>query len=163
MTSNYEHLCNFPEQIPAGPDDCTGTAHMARFLRGYVGDGRDLWTQARQFWGPEGIAPISNYELVSIGLGDLLTPKVWSKIHRPNARDLSVTMLSQGSVDDAWKATDKSDLPKEFESLFDFKMAMITLEGAFHKVMPWNFSFKTVFIFVYSIDFGETDLSALPT
>ncbi len=159
MTSTYEHLCNFPEQIPAGPDDCTGIVHMARFLRGYVGDGQDLWIQARQYLGPEGMAPICNYEIVSMGLGDLLTPKVWAKIHKPNARDLSIMMLSQGSVSNAWKDSDKSDAPKEFESLFDFKMAMLTLEGAIHKVMPWNFAFKSVYIFVVSVDFGESDLS----
>jgi hypothetical protein len=159
MTSTYEHLCNFPEQIPAGPDDCTGIVHMARFLRGYVGDGQDLWIQARQFLGADGIAPICNYEVVSMGLGDLLTPKVWAKIHKPNARDLSIMMLSQGSVTNAWKDSDKSDTPKEFETLFDFKMAMLTMEGAIHKVMPWNFAFKTVYIFVVSVDFGESDLS----
>ncbi len=59
-----------------GTVDCTGIVHMARFLRGYVGDGKDLWIHARQFLGPEGIAPICNYEVVSMGLGDLLTPKV---------------------------------------------------------------------------------------
>ena len=149
MTSTYEHLCNFPEQIPAGPDDCTGIVHMARFLRGYVGDGQDLWIQARQYLGPEGMAPICNYEIVSMGLGDLLTPKVWAKIHKPNARDLSIMMLSQGSVSNAWKDSDKTDAPKEFESLFDFKMAMLT----------WNFAFKSVYIFVVSVDFGESDLS----
>ena len=159
MTSTYEHLCNFPEQIPAGPDDCTGIVHMARLLRGYVGDGQDLWIQARQFLGADGMAPICNYEVVSMGLGDLLTPKVWAKIHKPNARDLSIMMLSQGSVTNAWKDSDKSDAPKEFETLFDFKMAMLTMEGAIHKVMPWNFAFKTVYIFVVSVDFGESDLS----
>ena len=158
MSSTFENLQNFPEQIPAGPDDCTGHVHMARFLRGYVGDGQDLWVQSRNFWGPEGIEPICNYEVVSMGLGELLTPKVWAKIHRPNARDLSVSMLSQGSVEDAWKTSDKSDSPKPFESLFDFKMAMVSLEGAIHKVMPWNFAFKTIYIFVVSVDFGETDL-----
>jgi hypothetical protein len=68
-------------------------------------------------------------------------------------------MLSQGSVTNAWKDSDKSDAPKEFETLFDFKMAMLTMEGAIHKVMPWNFAFKTVYIFVVSVDFGESDLS----
>jgi hypothetical protein len=163
MTTTFESLQNFPEQIPAGPDDCTGHVHMARFLRGYVGDGQDLWVQARQIWGPEGIDPICNYEVVSMGLGDLLTPKVWAKIHQPNARDLSITMLSPGSVQDAWKTLDKSDTPKEFENIMDFKLAMLSLEGAYHKVMPWNFSFKTIYIFMASMDFGESDLAGSPT
>jgi hypothetical protein len=159
MTSNFEHLQNFPENIPAGSDDCTGHVHMARFLRGYVGDGQDLWVQARKFWGPEGIPPICNYEVVSMGLGDLLSHKVWEKIHRPNARDLSIAMLSQGSVEGAWKNSEKSETPKDFESLFDFKMAMVTMEGAMHKVMPWNFAFKTIYIYVVSVDFGESELA----
>jgi hypothetical protein len=33
-------------------------------------------------------------------------------------------------VTNAWKDSDKSDAPKEFETLFDFKMAMLTMEGA---------------------------------
>ena len=45
-----------------------------------------IWIQARTFWDVEGIDPISNYEVVSIGLGDLLTPKVWQCIHSPKAR-----------------------------------------------------------------------------
>jgi hypothetical protein len=163
MAANYENLLNFPETIPAGIDDCTGLVHMARFLRGYVGDGQDLWLQGRKILGAEGIAPICNYEVVSMGLGDLLSPKVWAKIHKPNARDLSITMLSQGSVEEAWKNPDKSDTPKEFDSLFDLKMAMVTLEGAMHKVMPWNFSYKTIYIFMVSVDFGETDLAGCDT
>jgi hypothetical protein len=76
MGANYENLLNFPENIPAGIDDCTGLVHMARFLRGYVGDGQDLWVQGRKILGADGIAPVCNYEVVSMGLGDLLSPKV---------------------------------------------------------------------------------------
>ena len=64
-------------------------------------------------------------------------------------------MLSQGSVTNAWKNSDKS----EFKTLFDFKMAMLTLQGAIHKVMPWNYTFQTVYIFLVSVDFGESILS----
>ncbi len=49
--SSHENLLNFPETIPAGIDDCTGLVHMARFLRGYVGDGQDLWLQGRKILG----------------------------------------------------------------------------------------------------------------
>ncbi len=58
---------------------------------------------------------------------------------------------------------DKSDTPKEFDSLFDLKMAMVTLEGAMHKVMPWNFAYKTIYIFMVSVDFGESDLAGCDT
>jgi hypothetical protein len=76
LSANFEQVQNFPEKIEGGVDDCLGKVHPARFLRGFVGDSQNLWKQAREEWGVEGIDPISNYEVVSIGLGDLLTPAV---------------------------------------------------------------------------------------
>jgi hypothetical protein len=108
--------------------------------------------------GVDGIEPIANYEVVSIGLGDLLTPVVWSELHKPNSRKLSIRLLSTKSVEEAWKASDKSDPPKEFETIQEFKIAMGTLDGAFQKVMPLNMSFKTLHNFLISTNFGEADL-----
>ena len=159
MTANFEAVQNFPDQVQAGPDDCLGIVHKARFHRGYVGDAQEIWLQAREDWGPDGIDPIANYEVVSIGLGDLLTHNVWAKIHKPNARDLSITMLSQGSVEEAWKNPDKSESPKEFGTLAELKQAVASLEAAMHKVMPWNFAFTAVQLFLISIDFGDSELS----
>jgi hypothetical protein len=158
LSANFEQVQNFPEKIEGGVDNCLGKVHPARFLRGFVGDSQNLWKQAREEWGVEGIDPISNYEVVSIGLGDLLTPAVWNEIHKPNSRRLSVRMLSTKSVEEAWKLGDKSDTLKEFETLQEFKMAVATLDGAFQKVMPWNLAFKTLSIFLVSINFGESDL-----
>jgi hypothetical protein len=158
LSTNFEQVQNFPERIDKGEDDCTGKVHPARFLRGFVGDSQDLWKQAREVWGIEGIDPISNYEVASIGLGDLLTPSVWNEIHKPNSRRLSVRMLSTKSVEEAWKTGEKLDSLKEFETLQEFKMAMATLDGIFHKVMPWNMAFKTLSIFLTSTNFGESDL-----
>jgi hypothetical protein len=159
LSANYEQVASFPEKVEGGEDWCTGKAHPTRFLRGYVGDSQELWKQAREEWGVEGIDPISNYEVVSIGLGDLLTPTVWNEVHKPNSRKLTVRMLSTKSVEEAWKAGDKSDSPKEFESLQELKMALATLDGVYQKVMPWNMAFKTLHTFLISINFGESDLS----
>jgi hypothetical protein len=38
-------------------------------------------------------------------------------------------------------------------------LALTTLEGGFHRVMPWNFSFKALNFFLVSINFGESELS----
>jgi hypothetical protein len=160
LSTNFEQVQNFPEKVEEGMDDCLGKVHSARFLRGYVGDSQTLWKQARDVWGVEGIDPISNYEVVSTGLGDLLTPAVWNEIHKPNSRRLSVRMLSTKSVEDAWKSGDKSDSLKDFETLQEFKMAVATLDGAFQKVMPWNLAFKTLSNFLISTNFGESDLPA---
>jgi hypothetical protein len=66
-------------------------------------------------------------------------------------------MLSTKSVEEAWKAGDKPDSLKEFESIQEFKMAMAKLDGAYQKVMPWNLAFKTLHNFLILTNFGELD------
>jgi hypothetical protein len=159
MAATFDQLQSFPAQVEAGPDDCLGLVHVARFLRGYVGDPQELWVQARKFLGSEGLDPITNYEVVSVGLGELLTPEVWSEIHKPSSRNLSIRLLSTKSVELAWKTKDQKDSPKEFESLLEFKMAAATLDAVIQRVMPWNMAFKTVYLFLVSNDFGEIELA----
>ncbi len=138
LTSNFEQVQNFPEKVEEGL----------------------FWTIARGKPTRPGIDPISNYEVVSIGLQDLLTPVAWSELHKPNSRRLSVRMLSSNSVDDTWRGGGESDTWKDFESMQEFRVAMATLDGAFQKVMPWNMAFKTLYTFMVSINFGESDLSS---
>lgn len=142
MAANYEQVANFPVRVEAGSDDCTGIVHRARFFRGFVGDAQKLWQQARDDIGLDGYDPIGNYEVVSMGLGDLLTPKVWAEVHKPNSRELSIRMLSKGSVELAWRGAEKAEPLKDFDNLLDFKKATATLEAAIHRVMTWNYSFK---------------------
>jgi hypothetical protein len=158
LSANFEQVQSFPTQVEKGEDHCLGKAHSARFLRGYAGDSQELWKQAREVWGSNGIDPIGNYEVGSIGFGDQLTHKVWAELHKPNSRLLSVRLLSNKSVEDSWKAGEKTDSPREFETLNEFKVAMACLEGGFHKVMPWNFSFKALNFFLVSINYGESEL-----
>jgi len=159
MAQNVELLQNFPVQVEQGPDDCFGKVHKARFLRGFVGDAQVIWTQARSELGVDGHEPIGNYEMVSLGVGDLLTPKVWEEIHKPGSMLLSSRMLSRKSADDAWKGGDKSDALKEFENLQELKMGLVTLDCAIQRVMPWNMAFKTLLIFLQTNDFGACELS----
>jgi hypothetical protein len=112
MSANYDLISQFPVRVKAGEDDCTGLAHNARFLRRYVADSQELWLQARKHLGCDGFHPIGNYEVVTLGIGDLITPKAWGEIHRPNSRHLSIRMLSQKLVDESWRLSDKSESPK---------------------------------------------------
>ena len=158
MAATVEMLQNFPVQVEGGEDNCFGEVHKSRFLRGFVGDSQSLWDQARAHLGNEGLEPIANYEMVSLGVGDLLTPNSWGEIHKPGSMLLSCKMLSRKSVEEAWKLPDKLETPKEFENLHDLKMALLNLENAIHKVMPWNMSFKTLCNFLHSNDFGASEL-----
>jgi hypothetical protein len=80
-------------------------------------------------------------------------------LHRPNSRQLSIRLLSQKTVEEAWKQHEKAESPKEFETLQEFKVAIANLEGGFHRVMPWNLSFKALNFFLVLINFGEAELS----
>jgi hypothetical protein len=163
MAAHFEQIQNFPVKVAEGFDQCTGKVHEARFLRGFVGDARELWVQAREVLGMGGMDPISNYEVVSMGLGDNLTPAVWAELHSLNSRKLTIRMLSQASVQDSWRAADKADTPKEFVSLQELKVAMAALEGAIQRVTPWNAAFKTLSIFLTVNNFGESELAGRPT
>jgi hypothetical protein len=159
LARNYETVLNFPTQIEAGTDDCVGRAHSSRFIRGYVADHQELWIQARTTIGVDGLDPITNYELLSMGVGDLLTPPVWEELHKPNSRILSIRMLSTKSVELAWRHPDRSEALKDFESIQELKVAMATLDTAVLKIMPWNMAFKTLNLFLILNDFGASDLS----
>jgi hypothetical protein len=85
LSANFEQIQNFPSKVESGEDHCTGMAHSSRFLRGYVGDSQELWKQAREQWGPEGIDPVGNYKTGSLGFSDRLTHKTWAELHKPNS------------------------------------------------------------------------------
>ena len=42
LAENYETVKRFPVGVESGSDHCTGQAHAARFLRGYVGNSQEL-------------------------------------------------------------------------------------------------------------------------
>jgi hypothetical protein len=161
--SSTRHMQNFemasrPVKVETGFDECVGQVHSARFLRGYVSDPQDLWLQARTVMETGGLAPITNYELVSLGVGDLLTPGVWEEVHNPGSRLLTIQMLSPKSVEAALRFPDKLEAPKPFDNLNELKLAVATLDTAIQRVMPWNYSFRTLSLFLMSNDFGASEL-----
>ncbi len=158
LAANYENVRSFPVQVEAGVDQCTGQAHAARFLRGYVGNSQELWLQGRAAWGINGIDPLSHYETVSVGLNGLVSCKVWHEVHSPSSKALSIRLLTPEALRDAWNAGEKAAEQKEFTVLHDLVMAVVALDHVILKVMPWNHSFATVAIFLQSVQFGERDL-----
>ena len=154
LAENFETVKRFPVEVEAGQDSCTGQAHSAQFLRGYVGNSQELWLQARRVWGMAGIEPISNYETVSMGLNGLVPLRVWREIHTPSSKLLSVQMLTDSARKAVRQAADSAAEPGEFELLQELKMAVVTLDACMRKVMPWNSSFATIAIFLHSVDFG---------
>ena len=159
MAENFETVKRFPVEVEAGQDHCTGLAHSARFLRGYVGNSQELWLQARKVWGMAGIEPISNYETVSMGLNGLVPLKVWREVHMPSSKVLNIRMLTDAARKAGRQAAESGMEHGEFESIQELKMAVVTLDACMKKVMPWNSAFATIAIFLHSVDFGSNDLS----
>lgn len=156
MASNFEKLKKFPTKVPEGIDDCTGKVHEARFLRGYVGSSKDLWLQAREILPLEGREAVSNYDTGSIGITGKIGPQVWKEVHNPSSKDLSIRMLAPSASKSAWKSTDSGN--KDFSTMQELRIAVSTLDAAFHKVHPWNFSFKAISVFLQNMNFGENEL-----
>ena len=57
--------------------------HSSQFSRGYIGEPQKLWLEVRANMEIWGLTPITNYELVNQGVGDLLTAAVWEEFHNP--------------------------------------------------------------------------------
>ncbi len=83
MTANYEQQVNFPVMVEAGEGHCTGQDHSSCFLRGYFADAQEPWIQARKHLGGggDGLHPIGNYEVISLAIWDLITPRTWGELH----------------------------------------------------------------------------------
>jgi len=159
MAETYEELARTSVKVEAGTDNCISAMHASRFLRGFVGDSQELWRQGREVVGMDGFAPISHYETVSVGLSGLISSKAWAETHCPGSKQQSIRLFTPAAVQAAWNGTDRADLSKEFESVQEMRMGLTALEGAVHKVYPWNWSVKTILIFMTSVDFGQVELA----
>jgi len=158
MAATYEELARTDTVVEKGTDNCTGAVHSSRFLRGYVGDATEIWKQGRGVVGMDGYEPISHYETVTVGLSGLISAKGWAETHSPGSKQLSIRLFTPAAVQSAWHSVDRPDTSKEFESVLEMRMGLMALEGAIHKIYPWNWSVKTILIFMTSVDFGENEL-----
>ncbi len=160
LAANFEKIKKFPSKVQEGYDDCTGKAHESRFLRGYVASAKDLWLQAREVLQLEGLDPISNYDTGSIGITGKITPLAWKEIHNPSSKDLSIRMLSASATKSIWKGSKSDSNSKDFSTMHELRVAISTLDAAFHKVLPWNFSMKAITVFLQNINFGSNELNS---
>lgn len=159
LASNYEQVKTFPARVPEGVDDCTGTVHESRFLRGYLNNSQELWLQARRFLGLTGLPPVSHYETVSVGLQGLVTSQVWAECRNPSSKVLSIKMLAAESVKASRGAGLAASEAKDFATVREFKKSMLTLDCCIRRIYSWNWAFTTVLVFLNSVDFGEVEIA----
>jgi hypothetical protein len=159
LSKNLEKIKKFPKKIPAGEDNHADILHEARFLGGHTCGHTEIWLQARKQIGLTGLDPISRYDSECIGMSSHINNFVWSQLHNPGSREISIRMLSPHALKEARGASDKDEaaVKKDFEDVTEMVTAMNTLTHAVHCIHPWNFSVVTLDFFLNTVQYGERE------
>ena len=171
LARNVEELARAPTMVPAGLDDRKDQLHPARFLGGAGCSAQMLWLKARDIIGTEGVIPIGNYDLDSVGCGGCVTAKGWQEIHRPASTTLNLKYFHISNVGssgvcskrlqlaDGENAVEVGDSLKELTDLEEFKSALATAREAMAFALPWNFSVAAIQGFMYASNYCAKDLN----
>jgi hypothetical protein len=154
-----DKIKKFPKKIPAGEDNRADILHEARFLGGHTCGHTEIWLQARKQIGLTGLDPISRYDSECIGMSSHINNFVWSQLHNPGSREISIRMLSPHALKEARGASDKDEaaVKKDFDDITEMVTAMNTLTHAVHCIHPWNFSVVTLDFFLNTVQYGERE------
>jgi hypothetical protein len=174
MAKNLEMLRANPLYIPEGHDDRFSLLHDARFLAGAVASGVDLWRMAREVIPLEGYTPLANYDLDCIGLGGSVTAKGCLEAHNPGSTNICLKMFSPENLSTTAGAARKFTIAdddgavsvgehmKEITEMNALQHAMRVLCALTRLIMPWNLSYCAIDGFLYSTNYGFTELGNDP-
>jgi hypothetical protein len=171
LLMNAQQLERNPERVEAGWDDRKKLLHRARFLGGASCTAQQLWLEAREVLGPNGITAIGNYDLDSLGCGGCVTPKGWALLHDPSSSDLKLKLFYLPNVGGSALSTKRLKLEendsevnigenyKEIADMEGLKAALNTLREAMHCALPWNRSISAIVGFMTNTSFCSADLN----
>jgi hypothetical protein len=171
LTLNAQQLVANPVWVPAGADDRKNIHHKARFLGGTSCSAQSLWLQAREELGMNGVIPIGNYDLDSVGCGGCVTPRGWQVIHDPSSSELKLKLFHMPNVSSSSLASRKISLEdsgdsisvgdslKEIADMEALRSALNTLREAMHSALPWNRSVSALCGFMNNTNFCAAELA----
>jgi hypothetical protein len=173
LTMNAQQLVNNPIMVPAGKDDRKSVLHRARFLGGASCSAQVLWLQAREEIGLEGVTPIGNYDLDSIGCGGCVTPKAWLVIHNPASPELKLKLFHMANVGssllpnkrislDDGEGISIGDSLRDIADMEAFKSALNVAREAMASALPWNRSISALVSFFVNNNYCTSDLGTSP-
>ena len=174
LTMNAQQLLLNPVQVAAGQDDRKNIIHPARFLGGVNCSGQQMWLHARELIGLEGVVPIGNYDMDSIGFGGCVTLRGWLEIHKPSSVDLKLKLFYMPNVSSSALSTKKLDVEdgsgsisigdslKEIADLEGLRAALNAAREAMAFALPWNRSISAIHGFMSNSNFCKDDLSNNP-
>jgi hypothetical protein len=168
---NAQQLEKNPARIEAGYDDRKKVLHPARFLGGASCSAQQLWLQAREVLGPDGVIPLGNYDLDSVGCGGCVTPCGWATIHNPSSSDLKLKLFYLPNVGSSSLSSRKISLEdndgsinvgdnyKEIADMEAFRSALNTMREAMASALPWNRSVSAICGFLSNTNYCAADLA----
>jgi hypothetical protein len=170
LTLNAQQLVANPVWVQAGPDDRKNVLHKARFLGGTSCSAQALWLQAREELGMNGVLPIGNYDLDSVGCGGCVTPRGWQVIHDPSSAELKLKLFHMPNVsssnlsarkislEDSGESINVGDSLRDIADMEAFRSALNTLREAMATALPWNRSVSAICGFMSNTNFCSADL-----
>jgi hypothetical protein len=129
---------------------------------------------AREVIPLEGYTPLANYDLDCIGLGGSVTAKGCLEAHNPGSTNICLKMFSPENLSTTAGAARKFTIAdddgavsvgehmKEITEMNALQHAMRVLCAITRLIMPWNLSYCAIDGFLYSSNYGFTELGNDP-
>jgi hypothetical protein len=164
LSHNRDELATTFTEVKAGQDNRWDQVHEARFLPGACCPVTKLWLRAREVIGDSSHAPVSCYDMNSIGLGGFVSKKGWIELHNIGSDNLSLKLFNINNCGNKVSTSNKSDNSEEFRDIIDlgeFKLALRVAREAMSLVHPWNKSISALEGFFNLSDFCRQDLTGV--
>ena len=163
LARNSKKLVKNPISIERGVDNRKDVLHPARFLGGASCALQEQWGEAWKVIGEEGVLPLGNYDLESVGCGGCVTPKGWAKLHNPASQELRLKWfhlpnVGSGSSSKRGEGEDSREDSKEIADLESFKTALNTAREALASALPWNGNISAIVGLMTNTRYLQDDL-----
>ena len=141
LARNSKKLVKNPISIERGVDNRKDVLHPARFLGGASCALQEQWGEAQKVIGEEGVLPLGNYDLESVGCGGCVTSKGWAELHNPASQELRLKWfhlpnVGSGSSSKRGDGEDSGEDSKEIADLESFKTVLNTAREALASALP---------------------------
>ncbi len=141
-------------KVEAGEDNRLDILHAARFLPGTACSAAKMWLMARDVIGPNGIPPISTYDMSAVGLAGYVQPKGWIEISNSGSPNMKLRLFNIKNVNSSTGGGNNitfggssvcfGEDQKEMQNVGEFKLALRAARTAMSFALPWNFSVQAL-------------------